>query len=86
MDAESFHPTVVHDKEGHEQIIVDEDESKLASLGKKRKRPGDVTFLTIEQMARNFNIISMLGMCFCIIATVFALLLSHSSGKHFRRY
>lgn len=86
MDAESFHPTVVHDKEGHEQIIVDEDESKLASLGKKRKRPGDVTFLTIEQMARNFNIISMLGMCFCIIATVFALLLSHSSGKHFRQY
>ena len=39
MDTESFHPTVVHDKEGHEKIIVDEDESKLASLGKKRNMP-----------------------------------------------
>ena len=42
MDSESFHATVVHDKLGHEQVIVDEDESKLASLGKKRNPHCDV--------------------------------------------
>lgn len=60
---------VTVDRDGHEIIIHDADEAKLAALGKKRTLP--VLHIShLEEMARNFNIFSMLGMCFCIIATV----------------
>lgn len=46
------------DKDGQKVILHDADEAKLAAMGKK------------QEMERNFNIFSMFGMCFCIIATV----------------